>query len=138
MWRRTCPSSSKGPLPYNPVVPEIPGEAALRSRTDAALERDDPVELERLVVEVALESNDRVWAECTCAQLSRHRSAGVRGGALLGFGHLARRFGALDRRRVHRLVELGLFAQNELVRDQAESAAEDLETFLAWRFERPA
>lgn len=126
------------PLPYNPVVLEIRGEAELRSHTEAALERDDPVELERLVIEVALGSEDRVWAEYTCAQLARHRSAGVRGGALLGFGHLARRFGALNRRRVHRLVEIGLFAHNELVRGHAESAAEDLETFLAWRFERPA
>ena len=120
------------------MVLEIRGEAELRSHTEAALERDDPVELERLVIEVALGSEDRVWAEYTCAQRARHRSAGVRGGALLGFGHLARRFGALDRRRVHRLVEIGLFAHNELIRDRAESAAEDLETFLAWRFERPA
>jgi len=123
---------------YTAGVPESPDEARLRSRIEKALERDDPVELEQLVIEVALESDDRIWAECTCAQLARHRSAGVRGGALLGFGHLARRFGALDRRRVHRLVEIGLFAPNELVRDRAHSAADDLETFLAWRFERPA
>ncbi len=125
-------------MTYTAGVPESPDEARLRSRIEKALERDDPVELEQLVIEVALESDDRIWAECTCAQLARHRSAGVRGGALLGFGHLARRFGALDRRRVHRLVEIGLFAPNELVRDRAHSAADDLETFLAWRFERPA
>ncbi|MEE2679999.1 MAG: hypothetical protein VX546_15560 [Myxococcota bacterium] len=117
---------------------DSPDETRLRRRMEQALERNDPLELERLVVEIALESEDRVWSECTCAQLARHRSAGVRGGALLGFGHLARRFGALDRRRVHRLVEIGLHAHNELVRDQAASAADDLETFLAWRFERPA
>lgn len=112
-------------------------ELALHRRTQAALERDDPIELERVVIEVALESEEREWAELTCAQLARHRSAGVRSGALLGFGHLARRFGALDRRRVQRLVERGLFAQHELVRERAESAAADLETFLAWSFERP-
>ena len=123
---------------YNASVSEAPSEERLRSRAAKALERDDPVELEQLVIEVELESEDRTWAEWTCAQLARHRSAGVRGGALLGFGHLARRFGALDRRRVQRLVEIGLFAHNELVRDRAHSAADDLETFLAWRFERPA
>ena len=104
---------------------------------ERALERDDPIELQRLVLEVALHSDSREWAECTCADLARHRNAHVRGNALLGFGHLARRFGALDRRRVQRLVEKGLFAHHEYVREQAESAAEDLETFLAWRFERP-
>ena len=125
-------------MTYNAEVPESANEASLRIRTEKALERDQPLELEQLVVELALESEDRIWAECTCAQLARHRNAGVRGGALLGFGHLARRFGALDRRRVHRLVEMGLFAQNELVRERAHSAADDLETFLAWHFERPA
>ena len=112
-------------------------ESELHLRTERALERDDPVELERIVVEVALESEEREWAECTCAQLARHRSAGVRGGALRGFGYLAQRFGALDRRRVQRLVERGLYAHHELVREHAESAAQDLETYLAWEIDRP-
>lgn len=112
-------------------------EAELHLRVEAALERDDPKELERLVAAVALESEDREWAECTCAQLARHRHAGVRGAALRGFGHLAQRFGALDRRRVQRLVERGLYAHHELVREHAESAAQDLEAYLAWEFDRP-
>jgi hypothetical protein len=109
----------------------------LQQSFERARERDDPIELQQLVIEVALHAESREWAECTCADLARHRNAQVRGNALLGFGHLARRFGALDRRRVQRLVEIGLFSQHEYVRAQAESAAEDLETFLAWRFERP-
>lgn len=110
----------------------------LRRRYEQAVERDDPEELQRLAIEVALDCEDRQWAECSCADLARHRNAHVRGNALLGFGHLARRFGSLDRRRVQRLVEKGLFARHEYVRGQAESAARDLETFLAWHFERPA
>ena len=112
-------------------------ESELHLRTERALERDDPVELERIVAEVALESEDREWAECTCVQLARHRNAGVRGGALRGFGYLAQRFGALDRRRVQRLVERALYAHHELVREHAESAAQDLETYLAWEIDRP-
>ncbi len=104
----------------------------------AALERDDPVELQQLVIELALEADDREWAEVCCARLARHRNANVRGNALLGFGHLARRFGQLDRRRVQRLIEIGLHAHNEYVRSQAESAADDVETFLAWSVSRPA
>lgn len=103
----------------------------------AVLERDDPIELQRLVVVLALETDDREWAEACCARLARHRNANVRGNALLGFGHLARRFGHLDRRRVQRLIEIGLNAHNEYVRAQAESAADDTETFLSWHFDRP-
>jgi hypothetical protein len=112
-------------------------EARLRERFEDAVERDDPLELQELILELALESGDRVWAECGCAQLARHRNAHVRGNAFLGFAHLARRFGELDRNRVKRLVEIGLFAHHEYVRAQAESAAEDLQTLLDWRFERP-
>jgi hypothetical protein len=110
---------------------------ALEKTFAAALERDDPVELQHLIVELALECEDRLWAEVCCARLARHRNANVRGNALLGFGHLARRFGQLDRRRVQRLIEIGLHAHNEYVRAQAESAAADAETYLSWSFTRP-
>jgi hypothetical protein len=110
---------------------------SLRSAVEAALERDDPGELQDLVLRVALDAEEREWAEWCCAQLARHRSAQVRGNALLGFGHLARRWGRLDPHRVKRLVQIGLFDRNEYVRGQAESAADDLHTFLAWEFERP-
>jgi len=113
-------------------------EVEFRAGFEEALERDDPLELERLVLDAALESDDRVWAECYCARLAKHRNAVVRGNALLGFGHLARRFGALDRNRVKRLIEIALHAHHEYVRRQAESAADDLETYLSWRFDRPA
>jgi len=116
----------------------VSSEDRLRKRLDTALERDAPIELQQLILDVALESEDREWAEFCCAQLARHRSANVRGNALLGLGHLARRFGQLDRNRVKRLVEIGLHAHNEYVRERAESAADDLETFLAWSFDRPA
>jgi hypothetical protein len=59
----------------------------------------------------------------------------VRGNALLGFGHLARRFGRLDANRVKRLVDTGLHDGSDYVREQARSAAEDLSTFLAWEFD---
>jgi len=108
----------------------------LRDTFEAALERDDPIELQGLILEVAHEACDREWAEVCCAQLSRHRNANVRGNALRGLGHLARRFGRLDRRRVQRLIEIGLRAHNEAVREGALSAAEDAETYLAWRFDR--
>ncbi len=115
-----------------------PERGTLPGRTvvEDALERDDPIELMDLILEVALESDEREWAQACCAQLAKHRNAQVRGNALLGFGHLARRFGRLDPQRVQRLVEIGLHDRSDYVRAQAESAAEDLTTFLEWHFER--
>jgi hypothetical protein len=102
---------------------------------EAVLERDDAVELMDWILEFASESGDRDLAENCCVRLSRHRNAMVRGNAMLGFGHLARRFGRLDAHRVKRLVETGLHDGSEYVREQARSAAEDLKTFLAWEFD---
>jgi len=101
----------------------------------AVLERDDPSELMDWILELARECDDRAWAENCCARLARHRNAMVRGNAMLGFGHLARRFGHLDPHRVKRLVETGLHDGSDYVREQARSAAEDLATFLAWEID---
>lgn len=102
---------------------------------ETVLERDDPVELMDWVLELASESDDRELAENCCARLARHRNAMVRGNAMLGFGHLARRFGRLDAHRIKRFVDTALHDGSEYVREQARSAAEDLTTFLAWEFE---
>lgn len=126
------------------MKPASPGGSAkagsahesLIRRFTTALQRDDPLELQCLIVEVALESTEREWAEWACAQLAKHRNANVRGNALVGFGHLARRFGRLDPNRVKPLIEIALHAHNEHVREQAESAADDVNTFLSWRVER--
>ncbi len=99
------------------------------------MERDDPIELMDLISEIALEEADGLFAANCCARLARHRNAMVRGNAVMGFGHLARRFGQLDGRRIHRLVDIALHDQSDYVRAQAESAAEDLTTFLSWEFD---
>jgi hypothetical protein len=104
---------------------------------ESALERDDPVELMDLILEVAVDGADREFAENCCVRLARHRNPSVRGNAVLGFGHLARRFGQLDGQRVKRLVEIALQERSDYVRAQARSAAEDLATFLSWEFEPP-
>ena len=104
---------------------------------EAVLGRDDPVELMDWILEISGESGDRDLAENCCLRLARHRNAMVRGNALLGFGHLARRFGRLDANRVKRLVDTGIHDGSDYVREQARSAAEDLKTFLAWDFDLP-
>ena len=113
------------------------GLAAARARIEHEIVFDDPIRLMDLVLEVALEAEDREWAQSICVQLARHRSAQVRGNAILAFGHLARRFGRLDPGRVRRLVDIALHDPSDYVRRQADSAADDLRTFLEWEFERP-
>jgi hypothetical protein len=113
-------------------------QEVFRRRVEAAFERDDPRELEDLVLEIALDAREREWAQACCAELARHRNANVRGNALVGLGHLARRFGQLDPQRIKRIVSIALWDRSDYVRRQARSAAEDLATFLDWEFEEPA
>ena len=112
--------------------------AVFRARVEDALDRDEPAELADLAVEVGLAGEPWEWAQSCCVQLARHRSAGVRAGAVAGFGHLARRFGRLDPGRVRRLVEIALHDPSAAVRARADDAADDLLTFLGWQLDRPA
>ena len=114
-----------------------PDGSAFRREVEDAIERDDPIELMDVVLRVAHEAPDRTWAQSCCIQLSRHRNAQVRGNAVAGFGHLARRFGHLDPQTIKRRVDIALHDRSDYVRAQAESAALDLHTFLEWEFGRP-
>jgi hypothetical protein len=113
-------------------------DAVFRSRVEDAIDRDDPAELAELAAEVGIAGEPWAWAQSCCIELARHRSAGVRAGAIASFGHLARRFGRLDPGRVRSLVEIALFDASAAVRARADDAADDLKTFLGWEFERPA
>lgn len=108
------------------------------SREDmaAALDRDDPVELLRAVLAVALRSEDYGWASSICLRLAGHHHFNVRGNAILGFGHLARRFGRLDP-VAQGIIEAGLGDADPYVRGHAHDAADDVQQFLRWRITRP-
>lgn len=112
-------------------------ESGFRARVEDAIERDDPIELMDLVLDIGHSAPSREWAQSCCVQLAKHRNANVRGNAVIAFGHLARRFGRLDPQRVRRLVEIALHDPSDYVREQAQTAADDLTTFLSWEFERP-
>ena len=110
-------------------------QSAFRAEVEAALERDDPIELMDVATLVGLDAEECEWAQSCCVQLARHRNAHVRGNAVAGLGHLARRFGRLDPNRIKRIVEIALCDRSEYVQGMARSAAEDLRTFLSWEFE---
>jgi len=108
------------------------------SREDmaAALARDDPDELLRAVLAVALHAEELEWAFSICLRLASHQHFNVRGNAILGFGHLARRFGRLDP-VAQDVIEAGLGDSDPYVRGQAGDAADDAQHFLRWKITRP-
>jgi hypothetical protein len=96
----------------------------------AALARDIPEELQCVAVAVALADDDYRYSVELCLRLARHIDPTVVGNALLGFGHIARRFGRLPS-EARQLVEAGLASTDLHVRSQAESAADDIASFAA-------
>jgi len=102
------------------------------SRDDAELSitRNNPDELAVVVLSVALNWDELSWAESFCFSLSVHANEFVRGNAILGLGHLARRFGRLDSPASKSAVTQALTDISEYVRGQADSAHDDLKQFL--------
>ncbi len=107
-----------------------PIDAQSRATAESARERNDPDELLQVVLAVALHEEDLPWAEQFCASLATHAHFNVRGNAILGLGHLARRFERLDVSVAVPLVARGLADPDSYVRGQAHAAAEDLELYL--------
>src|SRR5690349_11616891 len=103
---------------------------------DAAIVRNEPAELLYVPVAASLYSDDLEWAQRLCARLARHPHFNVRGNAILGFAHLARRFGRLDRAAVEPLVLEALADSDSYVRDHADAAVDDLRHFLGWDLAR--
>jgi hypothetical protein len=95
---------------------------------EAALQRDDAEELRHVVIAVALEEPDWTVAHQVCLRLARHADPTVRGNALLGFGHLARRFGMASE-EARALVNSGLTDSDPHVKAQSESAVDDIAMF---------
>ena len=98
-----------------------------------ALHQADPDELKTIPLSVALGIDDWQWAQAVCLQLATHPEPGVRGSAILGFGHLARRHRRLDRDRVEPALRDALNDPDAEVRGHADSAVEDVATFLGWQ-----
>jgi hypothetical protein len=116
---------------YEPI-PEL-----TRAEVEAAVERDDPGELLYAVLAAALYADDPAWAEGVCLRAASHRDPNVRGNAVLGFGHLARLHGRLDRLRVEPVIAAALDDPDPYVRGHAHNAAGDVSHFLGWAVRGP-
>ena len=99
---------------------------------DAVLAAGNPDDLLYVPIVISMSTPDPDWSQELCIELSAHPHFNVRGNAILGFGHLARVTGSLDRARVEPLVRAALQDINEFVRGQAESAKDDLKHYLGW------
>lgn len=98
----------------------------------SALSSNDGEVLKCLVIGAALHWDDPAASVDLCMQLARHPDEQVRGNAILGFGHIARRFRDLPE-GCKCLVESALFDASTYVTGQANAAADDLIFFLGWR-----
>lgn len=90
---------------------------------------DDPDAIVRGLVSLALYVDDPEFIQDTMIQYSQHPHDNVRGIAILGFGHLARRFGMIDKELVLLIVDTGLQDESEIVRGHADSALADIQMF---------
>jgi hypothetical protein len=106
------------------------------AKVEAVLARGDPAELLYVPIVVSLDPPDCAWSFAICKRLATHADANVRGNAILGFGHLARTCGALER-EVGALIEAAHDDPDEYVRGQAYDAACDVNHFLGWKLRIP-
>ena len=101
---------------------------------EGVITRDDPAEVSYVPIVVSMHPPDPDWAHDICLRLVKHVHWNVRGNAILGFGHLARTTGQVDKDRVLPLVESALSDSNEFIRGQAHSAADEISHLLGWSF----
>lgn len=90
---------------------------------------DDPDAIVRGLVSLALYAEDLEFIQNTMLEYSQHKHENVKGIAILGFGHLARRFGTIDKELVLPIVYAGLQDESEIVRGHADSALNDIQMF---------
>jgi hypothetical protein len=90
-------------------------------------------------IAVSLHEGDALLAERVCLSLVIHTDLNIRGNAVLGFGHLARRFGKFHySEMIKQIVEDALRDSNDFVRGQADAAAHDIEFFLHCQLDWPS
>ena len=103
---------------------------------EQALVDNDPESLQLAVVAVSMHDPDWRYAQNLCIRLSTHAHYIVRGNAVLGFGHIARVHGKLDRSLVQPIIERALCDSHEYVRGHGHDAKNDTTHYLGWEHEQ--
>lgn len=107
-------------------------DEAFRKEIEAVIVEDDPDEVLGATIDIAMAAEDPAWATQVLLWLAEHPNADVRGNALIGFAHLADRFGALERSEVEPVLRGGLVDPKVHVRGQAQAALDELAESLGW------
>jgi len=105
-------------------------------QVELALRDDNPEALRYAVVAISMYDEDWRYAQDLCVRLSSHPHANVRGNAVLGFGHIARVHGQLDRAVVQPIIEGAKRDPDDYVRGHGFDAADDTSHFLGWKYDR--
>jgi hypothetical protein len=111
--------------------PDQDPPAFSRAAVDEALQKDDTEVLRSAVVSVSLYSDDQEFAEHLCQTLAIHDDPIIRGNAILGLGHLARKHGSLDLIGAVPLLTMALGDANAYISGHAKSAVDDIQHFLS-------
>ena len=115
---------------------ESPNAATLAD-VEALAERGHNDTLSAAIIGLALNDSDRNGVAALCRRLATHADEAVRGNAILGFGHLARRFRSLDDAdAIAEIIRAGLADSSAWVRGQADAAADDFEQYTGLRVRR--
>src|SRR5213078_2800281 len=90
-----------------------------RETVERAVRDDDTEALQRALIAVSMHDEDWRYAQDLCVRLSSHPHPNVRGNAVLGFGHIARVHGQLDRAVVQPIIQTALRDESDYIRGQA-------------------
>ncbi len=107
-----------------------------RIAVEQALRDDVPDVLLRAVIAVSMHDDDWRYAQDLCVRLASHPHFNVRGNAVLGFGHIARVHGQLDRPLMQPIIQAALRDESDYIRGQAVCAMDDTAFFLEWHYDK--
>jgi hypothetical protein len=114
-------------------IASITHEEAERVALDAQ-GSGDTSGLVRAIIALALNDSDRDWTTEFCLRHVEHIDVDVRGSAMTGLGHLARRFKSFsDITQIEAVLKRALTDTNATVRGHADDAADEVEQFAGGR-----
>lgn|SRR5574341_993735 len=103
-----------------------------KARAKKLLAGDNPDEICRALVSVAMFEDDRRWSQAQCLKFARSDNSFVRGVAATALAHIARIHGTIDEDEVLPVLRELLHDKDPETRGKAQDALSDFSTFLGW------